>query len=109
MSEIVQFDHKDGTSHFEGPFVDRPGAVDYAKRVKACDPLVRTFEVLPIDGQTPDEPVGHRERHRLLHAMLDELLADYLLHTGGWPSRTSVADLLAWSARQAQTPDTVRP
>jgi len=47
------------------------------------------------------------EKHRLLHAALDELVADFLCHTERLPSTTSVLDLMRWSNRQAQDPNSL--
>ena len=42
----------------------------------------------------------HRERHILLHSSLDELLADFITHTGSLPSKTAIIDLMIWSHKQ---------
>lgn len=48
----------------------------------------------------------HRARHQLLHACLDELLADFLVHNATKrPSNTSVAELLVWSNKQRANPE----
>jgi hypothetical protein len=45
----------------------------------------------------------HRERHALLHAMLDELVACYLLeHRGALPSKITVLELMKWSFQRTQ-------
>ena len=50
----------------------------------------------------------HAVRHYQLHKALDELVADYILHVpGATLSKTSVADLMAWSSRQQTEPDEV--
>jgi hypothetical protein len=47
----------------------------------------------------------HRERHKLLHAELDELLADWIRHNPGkMPSQTSLLEFLKWSHEQAIEP-----
>jgi hypothetical protein len=47
----------------------------------------------------------HRDRHRMLHEHLDELLADYLQqHLGKLPSTTSVMELLVWAHEQTIEP-----
>lgn len=46
----------------------------------------------------------HRERHRKLHESFDELLADYIGHTGNLPSKTTLSDFLQWSYEQTQKP-----
>jgi hypothetical protein len=46
----------------------------------------------------------HKERHELLHRMLDELLADFLAQTGKLPSQVSVVELMEWSYQQTLQP-----
>jgi hypothetical protein len=54
---------------------------------------------------TKDE---HRERHLLLHAALDELMADFLTQNRPkLPSNTTVMELMVWS--HAQTIEPVEP
>ena len=49
---------------------------------------------------------AHQQRHELLHRMLDELLADFLLHNRGKvPSKTTVWELMEWSNRQMKDPE----
>lgn len=52
---------------------------------------------------TEDE---HKARHADLHRNLDELVADWIRHTGGMPSRSSVMELMVWSSKQMQDPAT---
>lgn len=47
----------------------------------------------------------HKERHRLLHYYLDELVADFMLLTGKLATDTTVADLLKWANSQQSVPD----
>ena len=42
----------------------------------------------------------HRQRHVELHQEFDELVADWIQHTGRLPSRASVMELIAWSHQQ---------
>ena len=51
------------------------------------------------------EPKEHKERHILLHNQLDELLADFIDHTGNLPSKTTVMAFMEWSYKQTQMPD----
>jgi hypothetical protein len=45
----------------------------------------------------------HMARHRTLHGMLDELLADYLRHGDHTRSISDpIADLMRWSFEQTQ-------
>lgn len=53
---------------------------------------------------TPEE---HQARHKELHKMLDELVADWISDTGSLPSRGTVFDLMQWSHAQTIEP-TVR-
>lgn len=46
----------------------------------------------------------HRERHVLLHRSLDELLADWITHTGKTPSGDTVMEFLQWSHLQTEHP-----
>lgn len=47
----------------------------------------------------------HRDRHRMLHAFLDELVADFIDHTGKLPSQTTLMELMQWSHEQTLKPD----
>jgi hypothetical protein len=46
----------------------------------------------------------HKARHILLHAHLDELAADFLIHTKGRPSINTIIDLMTWSHQQTINP-----
>lgn len=46
----------------------------------------------------------HRSRHFLLHAHLDELVADYIDHTGALPSSHTIYELMVWSHQQTINP-----
>ena len=48
----------------------------------------------------------HREKHKLLHSHLDELLADFITQTGKLPSKTNIIELLTWSHEQTINPTT---
>jgi len=58
----------------------------------------------PGTKQTPEE---HKARHVELHKALDELVADFIRHTGGMPSRTTLTDLMGWSWTQTLNPTEV--
>lgn len=48
---------------------------------------------------------AHRERHIELHRMLDELVADFLMHNPqALPTRATVLDLMTWSHHQTLEP-----
>ena len=46
----------------------------------------------------------HIRRHKLLHKMLDELVADWINQTNCLPSQNSVMDLMQWSHQQTIEP-----
>ena len=46
----------------------------------------------------------HKQRHIKLHRSLDELLADFFLHTKGLPSTTTLMELMRWSHEQTICP-----
>ena len=47
----------------------------------------------------------HIERHVLLHRNFDELMTDFMLHTGRLPSKATLMELAAWAYQQAIEPD----
>lgn len=53
------------------------------------------------DKESPD----HKERHILLHKMLDELASDYISHTEKLLRETTVLELLQWSYQQTIEPN----
>ena len=55
---------------------------------------------------TPKRPTGaeHLERHRQLHGELDELSADFMIHTGRLLSEATALELYQWSRQQATDP-----
>ena len=46
----------------------------------------------------------HAARHAQLHAMLDELVADWLIHTKKRPSSSTVLELMQWANEQRISP-----
>lgn len=46
----------------------------------------------------------HKEKHIALHKMLDELVADYIIHTKKTPSGSTVMELMTWSHEQTKNP-----
>lgn len=48
--------------------------------------------------------VSHRERHKILHKYLDELVADMIMCTAKSPSKTTVMELMDWSYQQIDNP-----
>jgi hypothetical protein len=55
---------------------------------------------------TPEE---HKERHKLLHAHFDELVADWIGHTRNLPSKSTVLELIKWSHEQTLNPTEAEP
>lgn len=47
---------------------------------------------------------AHKKRHVLLHRMLDELVADFMGHTGKMPSKTPIFELMEWSFTESREP-----
>ncbi len=50
----------------------------------------------------------HMKRHEELHQMLDELIVDFIQHTGKLPSSTTIYELMVWSHKQTKNPDDYR-
>ena len=48
----------------------------------------------------------HRARHEMLHRYLDELIADFISHTGSMPSKTTLMQFMVWSYGQTESPTT---
>lgn len=46
----------------------------------------------------------HKQRHVELHKKFDELLADFIGHTGRLPSETNLIEFMNWSYRQTLDP-----
>ena len=46
----------------------------------------------------------HKARHVELHQKLDELIADFIAHTEGLPSQTTLMEFLQWSHQQTLEP-----
>lgn len=46
----------------------------------------------------------HIERHKLLHRYFDELVADWIGHTTGLPSKHTIYELMRWSYQQTLNP-----
>ena len=49
-------------------------------------------------------PAEHKQRHLTLHRALDELIADFIIHTEKLPSKTTVMELMQWSHQQTIQP-----
>ncbi len=49
--------------------------------------------------------IEHKQRHIELHKHLDELIADYIIHTKGLPSKNTILDLINWSFSQTINPN----
>lgn len=48
--------------------------------------------------------MNHKQIHAELHKSLDNLVADFILHTGKFPSKTTVIELIEWSYQQTISP-----
>lgn len=46
----------------------------------------------------------HIKKHKELHKCFDELMADFLKHTGNLPSQTNLMELGEWSNKQTKNP-----
>ena len=51
-----------------------------------------------------DREEDHIKRHKELHVALDELVADFINHTGKLPSKITLMELMEWSADQIKNP-----
>lgn len=49
----------------------------------------------------------HKRRHITLHKALDELFADFIMHSGrkGSFTQAPILELINWSAKQSDEPD----
>lgn len=50
-------------------------------------------------------PEQHKTRHGILHKNFDELLADFIKHTGKLLQGTNLKELMEWSHAQTIKPD----
>jgi hypothetical protein len=50
----------------------------------------------------------HKKRHQELHSAFDELLADFIYHTGKLPSGTTLMEFMDWSHQQTIDPTSER-
>ena len=46
----------------------------------------------------------HQEIHKELHQALDRLVADFIMHTKKMPRGTTVMELMEWSSKQVDDP-----
>ncbi len=51
-----------------------------------------------------EELERHTQRHIILHKRLDELVADFIKHTGGLPSKTTLLEFMEWSHKETLSP-----
>jgi len=47
---------------------------------------------------------SHKEMHEELHNYFDMLVADFITHTGKFPSATTILELMSWSHEQTLNP-----
>ena len=57
-----------------------------------------------MEKEMKDAQVEHKRLHIKLHQSLDELVADFITHTGNRPSNATILDLIRWSADQTDNP-----
>jgi len=57
-----------------------------------------------ISANQLKEKQTHQERHIFLHKCLDELLSDFIYHTGELPTETKISDFMEWSHSQTINP-----
>jgi hypothetical protein len=91
-----------GSGSFEGTFFTGEGL-----RNCVCLNCRRNFEPAKVSWPTdsfPLDPEQHRERHIMLHKLLDELLADYLTQTKDGSITDQIVNLLQWSHAQTLAP-----
>ena len=99
-----------------------PGVAHWEGNVITCSPqdaptmevLLREFYFHHLELEKAEEakskltgtlsPSDHKDQHVKLHEALDELVADYIDHTGNVPSKTTVWELIEWSAQQCVDP-----
>ncbi len=46
----------------------------------------------------------HKERHKQLQKMLDELVADYIIQSGKRLGNSTIMELMTWSIGQVENP-----
>lgn len=51
---------------------------------------------------------SHIAIHKHLHNCLDQLVADFISHTGRLPSETTVMEFMTWSHQQTINPDELK-
>lgn len=50
------------------------------------------------------EPRAHLARHNILHNKLVEIVTDFVFHTHKQLDRTTIAELVSWSALESENP-----
>ena len=69
----------------------------------------RNKQLEPKGISTKEYKWLHRSRHKLLHRMLDELVADAANHLNKRLSQITVMELIEWSNSQTITPTDYLP
>ena len=72
--------------------------------VKEEDVTNPQYWALKISAKAVTDRETHIKRHQFLHAAFDELLADYITHTGETISGTTIFELMQWSHSQTIEP-----
>lgn len=77
---------------------------------KAYKIVANAFKVIivkkPVIKQVKEISIrqAHINRHKELHSYLDELLADFIRHTGKMPLKLPIQELMEWSNEQTKNP-----
>ena len=62
------------------------------------------MDIKDIASNKLKESQTHKERHIFLHKCLDELVADFITHTGNLPSKTMLISFMEWAHSQTINP-----
>lgn len=81
---------------------------EHGYRISKFGETIEDKDFVEIDStlkkdKTPKEK--HRKRHEELHKYLDELIADFFVHTKKLFSKTPISELMHWSNKQTINPD----
>lgn len=90
---------EEGCVHGECSYRPHEHSPEYGRWFKRATDMAK---VLTFNDTLNEE--GHKKRHEELHKCLDELVADWIEHTKGLPSKCSVLELMLWSHEQTLNP-----
>ncbi len=96
----------------------------YSPQESNCGAWCPAFAILEVGSKTTvrlyccgrdieiakqqEEFKDHKQRHILLHRYLDELVADWITHTEGLPSRSTIFELMQWANCQTYDPTEIK-